>query len=467
MKDRMIAKLYRYVTLNRLVGLFVMLYIIVYFAIPYVTKFSSYSIHSLILFVGGSILVIALLRQPMYMKESFTGILYIFLAMVVMFIFSAFVMNAGDLEDGIKAYIASMAAFLFIYWGARFISMDVINWFFYIYLFASGLLAYAQVFGGATYYPSHHMGGGVSSVYGMGFANFSSHGAALVLMPLAVVIAWLSVAGNINLTTRRVALVAISFGTVALIFSLSRAAWLGLLVGSLIVFIALKNAHMPIRRFTLAMVVVLLSGTAAYLIAPEQHRMYMLAKIHINVPAKIHINVPAKIHINVPAKIHINVPAKIHINDDTHDFSARTRLVTMKAGLVTLAAKPVWGVGIGRFPEYYEAYLAKIDPDKRAMLTQRTRLGAHNAYLDIAVESGLIVFSFYVFLIGLVVVRGLRGGIPSVAFPFAVALSALMVWMLFHDALKDRLFWIMLGLVSAYLWREASVSRLVNSSVVT
>lgn len=69
---------------------------------------------------------------------------------------------------------------------------------------------------------------------------------------------------------------------------------------------------------------------------------------------------------------------------DSSDSSNSIRLTLWKEAVETISQKPVLGVGLG-------AYALHVDP--RA--TYRTPIYAHNTYLDIAVETGLVGLFFF------------------------------------------------------------------------
>ena len=81
------------------------------------------------------------------------------------------------------------------------------------------------------------------------------------------------------------------------------------------------------------------------------------------------------------------------INPNQFDWSTAERLAHMEAGLHMFADHPYLGVGIGNYPAQYPNY--RVAPVWNANLGH-----AHNYYINIAAEAGVVGFAAYLFLFG-------------------------------------------------------------------
>lgn len=127
-------------------------------------------------------------------------------------------------------------------------------------------------------------------------------------------------------------------------------------------------------------------------------------------------------------------------------WSGAGRLTIWEVGLEALKSYWVIGSGLGSFPVAYNQFMMEVGSER---LTGSFR-DAHDIYLELGVEVGVV--GLFVFLAGMVtLLRRLRrvdrpaeGPLPA-AFMEA-ALFALLVVGIFHGILREKFFWLTVGL---------------------
>ncbi|HJO06306.1 MAG TPA: O-antigen ligase family protein [Chloroflexota bacterium] len=89
-------------------------------------------------------------------------------------------------------------------------------------------------------------------------------------------------------------------------------------------------------------------------------------------------------------------------NSGSADFAVMQRVAFWVAGARMVADRPLTGVGLGNFDEGY--------PDYNIGIWDESLGHAHNFYLNLAAEAGLISAGLFVVFLGGVMLRGLRAG---------------------------------------------------------
>jgi putative inorganic carbon (HCO3(-)) transporter len=148
------------------------------------------------------------------------------------------------------------------------------------------------------------------------------------------------------------------------------------------------------------------------------------------------------------------------------DRSVRSRTIENLAALRGFTDKPVLGVGPGQFPRYYQSYANEIGVDVH--LAERE---AHNLYLDLAAETGLLGLTTFMTVIGVTVsqlnrARRLaslaRPELAHIAAAFMLALTGYVVTSLFLHLAFERYIWLILalsGAAAAVTLREVQPKR--------
>ena len=192
----------------------------------------------------------------------------------------------------------------------------------------------------------------------------------------------------------------------ALLASWSRGAWLGAAAGVSVVIVMRSR-----RAAFLSAVVALLVLTAVLLgsLSPTQLPRPVAARLQ-----------------EVPAFFGVGNPLEQEVNDD--NFALIERLAHWVAAERMLAAAPLLGVGPGNYAAAYPAY--------RLPRWEEPLGHAHNIYLNVLAETGIVGFAAFVVLWSTVVVFVLRRRNAAQA-TFTSALAVGILGMLAHLALHN------------------------------
>jgi putative inorganic carbon (HCO3(-)) transporter len=144
------------------------------------------------------------------------------------------------------------------------------------------------------------------------------------------------------------------------------------------------------------------------------------------------------------------------------DNSTRSRATEMLAAWYAFRDHPVLGVGPGVFPAYYEQYAQHVGIQTIARVRHGPQAGeqpqraAHDMYLGIAAERGLVGLSvlfgiFALTLVGLARARRLAKGTPlaDAAIGLMLALVAYLTAGIFLSLTYERYLWLLLALAGA------------------
>ena len=120
-----------------------------------------------------------------------------------------------------------------------------------------------------------------------------------------------------------------------------------------------------------------------------------------------------------------------------NDDSASERFNTIEYGLKQFVESPLpfftVGFGTGTFEKIYG-------------------LNVHNSYFELLFTTGFLGFFVFLYLVVHVVRRALSKHNVFEIIPVLFALGSFMVFMLAHDVLRGRMFWIALGISSAFAY---------------
>lgn len=148
------------------------------------------------------------------------------------------------------------------------------------------------------------------------------------------------------------------------------------------------------------------------------------------------------------------------------------RIQLWRIGLAALAARPVLGYGPGNFLEAYEATVM----ERADLFAGYLRYGAHNSYLTLAVEVGVVGALAFIVLVVFLATRGLfivsREGVPGARKGEALMLGAgLMAFVLnsftsncFQHPQAAVFFWLLAGLLigSVDAWLDAPLAAMAT-----
>jgi O-antigen ligase len=138
------------------------------------------------------------------------------------------------------------------------------------------------------------------------------------------------------------------------------------------------------------------------------------------------------------------------------DDSIRSRANEMLAAGLAFADHPLIGTGPGLFPSYYPRYASQI-----GIKVEHSDRQAHNLYLGIAAELGIVGLTLFLAIVG-VVLRDLvrarrrwlaeRPEVANLATGFALAIVTYLATGLFLHLAFERYFWLLIGLAAATAW---------------
>lgn len=142
-----------------------------------------------------------------------------------------------------------------------------------------------------------------------------------------------------------------------------------------------------------------------------------------------------------PSKRNLNLPA-----------SVESRAVLFKSGVAMVKDSPVFGIGVGRFLELSERYgSADI---ARILQVERTHDNAHNNFLQVAAELGVVGFLAFVWLLGACVAGGVwrwRQLAVQERWLLAGVAGMMLTWLTGHPLLVPEaavMFWLFAGMVA-------------------
>lgn len=148
---------------------------------------------------------------------------------------------------------------------------------------------------------------------------------------------------------------------------------------------------------------------------------------------------------------------------DQADGAIQSRVTEGLAALLAWADHPIIGVGPGEFPQYYRQYAEIVGI--RVLATDRE---AHNLYLGMAAELGLIGITVFLIIIGLTLrdlararkaVRAHDPMMADVTTGFILAIVAYLATGIFLHMSFVRYFWLMLALAAATALIAKAIAR--------
>lgn len=137
-------------------------------------------------------------------------------------------------------------------------------------------------------------------------------------------------------------------------------------------------------------------------------------------------------------------------NDAREEISFRGRLSENISGWMMFSDHPITGVGLANFPKHYQSYARHLGIDNR-----RVERGAHNLYLQIAAEQGLVGLVAFGTMVGLLFYglhqarqNFLAAHMPDyagIALAFSIGLLGYLLAGIFIHMAYPRHFWLLVG----------------------
>lgn len=412
-----------------------LIYLAVYFLVPYKPWTFPVSLHTPLLLLGLGLSGARLLVQKSPVEELFSGPLPYFLAMLVFFLASSLLVHADRFSmSGFQSYLLSFFSFLFVLWAARCLDLGLFYSGLNAYLIAAGVLILLQVTYAGPFYVSGFLGhyGFGYTTQGWGFVNSATLSGGVMTWCFSVALARYSFSGVGGQSRARdiFALSAVGFGAVGLFYTISLAAWAGSVLAAACVLAALFLTKSPKKNFLKALLSV---------------------AVFITVFCVFHSPEVYKKREKLMFFFRFLFDPKITVE---HDTSVNTRALAWGLALKEIKKAPVWGIGLDQFPALYREAYPALSKSAKGNMDLNQAINPHNSYLYYAVEVGVLPTLFLLLLIARVLLAGLKEGRFSEACPFLIGLIAVCLWTCTNDYLKERIFWIVLGLTAGLAFPE-------------
>jgi len=405
------------------------LYIALYLLVPYKPWDFPVSFHTPVLGFGLLLMAIQVAVFPSLWRKYLKPDILLFSLMFLFFLVSSFLMHSREFSRSVfQIYFISFLSFLFVRTTIAGLNLDSVFVWINYYLIAAGALILLQVNFAGIFFISRFLGSPAlgTGVAGWGFANGSTLAGGMLAWLFTISLARYVVSNGAKMTSFAwfMQLFSIAFGTAGVFYTFSRGAWLGVFCVVLVMAYAHISGGFPKKYLFIPLAVVV---TSVVVLGVFNHRE------DANMRGK------ESFFIRLLQKPFATVSA---------DGSTNTRAVLWRYTLGLIKDTPAWGIGVGNFPRSYSKAYQKLAIPANGVIDQNPDLTPHNSYLYYMAELGVIPAFFLFLLVGWVVFKGFHSGYYSDAFPFWAGLVAVCVWVSTNDYACERIFWIVLGVVS-------------------
>ena len=311
----------------------------------------------------------------------------------------------------LRAWFCSLLFFLALRKYFRLVEIRFIDYGMRLVLLLWIVASFAEAFLGEVGFVSRYFGGYPSVSYSSGLSQWSNLGAALML-PLLI---WNI--KNYILDSKAENFILFVFGVAALYLTMSRAGWLGF-VFALVVYLYMSNNFKSVYKVIL---ISLIGVVLAW---------------------------------SLPTKLDSVEPGGVS-NDgrwSVTDYSAMTRVITIKVGL--RAIKDYWITGVGNYQKYYQEsndrFLVKYKIDQTPDMTP------HNSYIQLFSEFGIPLSLLLIWYIFSLMKDAMQNCINLNSIALQSSLMGMFIYLFFHDGLYERQVWILLGIITSYSYKSFS-----------
>ena len=408
-----------------------LVYLTVYFLVPYKPWGSPISLHTPILGVG---LIVYFLRVRQDIRRgnfTFPPDLVLFALAAGFFYISSCIIHFGEFSRaGVQAYTVSFLCLLFTRIASKKLNFAVLMFWMKLYLIASSTLILLQVnFSGFDVAGCLGQLNSVKGASGSGFASSHIFAGGAIAWMLSIVLARYAAAykERLSVSAELFYLCAIGCGATGLFYTLNRGAWLAmaltiLTISGIFIYGGLRQKCL-LKGFAVLCAFV---AVFAFFAHPDVSRMREKLSFIGSV---------------------VKEPGRSVLND----ASSLTRLTASVFALNLIKSHLYWGVGVRQYPRFYE----RAFPDLYKGLAEgrfdpTTMQTASNSYLYYAVEAGLLPAAFLFAFIAFVLIKGFQRGTVSEAFPIFIGGIAVCLWVMTCDYIGERIFWIAIGLVAGF-----------------
>ena len=166
-------------------------------------------------------------------------------------------------------------------------------------------------------------------------------------------------------------------------------------------------------------------------------------------------------YLIITAVTHINLAERANLHHLESDTSVSVRLLIWHSTLDMLSAHPWLGTGLGTWSDFYPAYRQAVDNSTAGYY-------AHNDYLQIAQEGGLITFVLFMCIFAFLALLAFRAISPAKRRPVQIENVGLMLGIMaaYLHAAVNFIFYliyinIIVGLYAARVWQSSQVSQCI------
>lgn len=390
--------------------------LLLYYILPIKMAILGFSAHVVTLATGLVIILTGLLLRTKWRCVRADALDVVLLVFCIIMLLATINAPREAHQQQAITWTVSILAYVLLRNTFAYFSHRIIDVAAHLILLVWSSFSIAQVTLGKDAYVSGWMGIPQVTIYATGMTIYSNY-AAITLVPLLV---WVLVHNLVKQDWRRTAVWFL--GCAALYCTMSRAGWLSLLVAVLVLSLWFRGQSTKLKKLIAH---ISLLGTAYFLVwvMPTQldnyEPMVSIEETSIEEPS-----------------------AQTRMSLD--DYSIRTRFVTLQVALEALIEHPITGIGLGRFPEYYMRHRSKYI---NTVIDTRERISPHNGYAQLASESGLVALFAITLWLMMLFRRGFSTNPSMLA--LNTSLIGIAVWLVFHDGLYDRQFWLLAGCLAS------------------
>jgi len=330
-----------------------------------------------------------------------------------------FVLNISTATfSNLQAYLLGLICYIFVRLNGQLIQID---WFFKIiclFLLINSILIYLQFITGSWFIASYFAAGDPLMIIPTGVSDGPTKNGMLHAFAMSYILGQLFFGNKKNFFLN---LLIFSISVPGLILSASRAAMAGFSVAMLFAIIILifsrnKNVIRNSKGIASFLVLVLLFVVVVF----KQGLVSILDEDAASVKQASDI-----------------IIFKLTASEDD-SFSDRLENVEKVETIAvnSLAKMITFGIGVGSFE------------------TINSGFNIHNSYFEILLQTGLLGFVLFFILIFYVFRVTFKSFYISSLLPIFLGLTAIMVFMAFHDILRGRIFWLPLSLLMIFASSE-------------
>lgn len=141
-----------------------------------------------------------------------------------------------------------------------------------------------------------------------------------------------------------------------------------------------------------------------------------------------------------------------------NDTSYLTRLVQIEKGITIFKEYPITGVGLNNFSSYKNVQLLGIFEGTEYIIDKdvMSSLSAHNSYISILAEGGLLIFIPFILMIFLILFKGFFLIFKMDSFQLSIFISfvTMLIHLWFISAILNVFAWFLIGITISVLYQK-------------